>query len=233
MPSPRPTQESAENRHDTWLRALIRTVVLVVVDSYDNTKNTATVLQRRNPVDERGRAYETKPIRDAPVVWPRGAGWLDRGELEKGDLCVLLVLDRELGLQLTAPTGQVVDGESRLMHELSFGIVVPLGISHTGAEIGALPKGQRFIGREDESVGISMTLEQLLIEAPAIKLGEGAVAGAARLGDATSAAATMAVWIGQVQAICAALAPAVMLPPPVAPTDFGTITEASAKTTVE
>ena len=156
MPAPRPTQDSATDAHDTWLRALIRTATLVVVESYDDDTNTATVVERRNPIDEKGRSYEAPVLREVPVAWPRGGGWVDRAELEKGDLCMLLVMDRELAPQLEAPAGQVTAGETRAMHRRSDGIVIPLSVAHNGGDF-APAGGSRFIGRANGATGIKMT----------------------------------------------------------------------------
>lgn len=156
MPDPRPSQDSASDAHDMWLRSLIRTATLVVVNSYDDLTNTATVSERRQPVDEKGRSYEAPPLRQVPVAWPRGGGWVDRGELAPGDLCVLLVMDRELAPQLEAPTGQVTSGETRAMHRLSDGIVIPVSVAHSGGDFSPAA-GSRFTGRANGATGIKMT----------------------------------------------------------------------------
>jgi hypothetical protein len=64
-----------------------------------------------------------------------------------------------------------------------------------------------------------------------IKLGDNtATLGVARQTDSVGADATMTVWIAGVQAVCTAAAALLAIPAPVAPSDFGIISSASATT---
>jgi hypothetical protein len=231
--APRPEQRDAERAEHRYIWAKIRTNVPVIVVSYDDAKNTATVRLRRNPRDSRGHVFEAPLLRDMPVAWPRGGGIIQRGELEPGDLCILLVSDRELGPQLLGPNGQPVDGESyERMHELSDGFVVPIGLSVPGATI-APAAGRTLYGREDGTVGIRMSKTDLEVDAPAIKIGKNAILDAARKTDKTSIDTTQAVWQGQVTAVCTGAAALLGLTPPTPATDFGVITGGSTKVKIE
>lgn len=234
----RPTQRSADDAHDLALRALVRTTVPAIVESYDDARNVATVRLRRNPVDERGRPFEAPPLRDLPVAWPSGGGWLlGRGSLLTNDLVLLLVSDRELGPQILGPTGVPVSGESRRMHDLSDAIVLPLGLTIPTSPIPPGPPplgaGSAIVGRGDGTVGLYMTPADAEVEAPTIRVGRAAALGAARTTDATAADTSMTAWIAAVQAVCTGAAALLGLTPPVAPTDFGTIVGGSAKVTIE
>ena len=179
-----------------------------------------------------GRVFEAPPLRDLPVAWPRGGGWIQRGELQQGDLCLLIVSDRELGPQLLGPNGQPVDGLSRRMHELSDGIVVPLGLSVPGAVI-APSGGRPLIGREDGSVGIRFSLDDLEVEAPAIKLGAGAQLDAARKTDKVGADTAMATHLPAAQLVLTGAATLLGLAVPPVATDFGVITGGSSKVKIQ
>lgn len=172
MAGPRPQQRDAEDTEHVYLRSLIRTTIPVIVVAYDDVQNLATVRLRRNPIDERGRAYEAPLLRDLPVAWPRGGGVIWRGSLLPGDLCLLLVSDRELAPQLLGPYGQPISGQTRRQHEVGDGIVVPLGLSTVGDTI-APGAGSLVVGREDgtATIKLGLTAPTAEIEAAQIKLG--------------------------------------------------------------
>jgi hypothetical protein len=232
MAGPRPEQRDAERAEHTYLCQHVRTNVPVIVESYDDERNVATVRLRRNPINDAGRVFEAPPLRDLPVAWPRGGGWIQRGALQQGDLCLLIVSDRELGPQLLGPNGQPVDGLSRRMHELSDGIVVPLGLSVPGAVI-APSGGRPLIGREDGSVGIRFSLDDLEVEAPAIKLGAGAQLDAARKTDKVGADTVMATHLPAAQLVLTGAATLLGLAVPPVATDFGVITGGSLKVKIQ
>jgi hypothetical protein len=231
---PRPSQRDAEQAEQDFIAHAVRTTIPVIVESYDDVRNVATVRLRRNPIDDQGRVFVAPPLRDLPVAWPRGGGWIGfRGELAPGDLCLLLVSDRELAPQLLGPNGQPVSGTSRRMHELSDGIVVPLGLSVPGATI-APAAGRPLIGREDGSVGIRFSLAELELEATTtIKAGAGAVLGAARTTDLVGADAVMTAHLTAAQVVLAGAATLLGLAVPPPATDFGVITGGSTKVKIE
>lgn len=232
MAAPRTQQSTAEDTEHAYVWAAVRTIVPVFVKIYDDVRNVATVSLIRQPLDERGRPIIAPTLIDLPVAWPRGGGWIYRGFLQPGDLCLLLVSDRELAPQLLGPTGIPLPGSTRRMHDLSDGIVIPLGLSTATNPI-TPSAGVPLIGREDGSVAIKFTPADMTLEAPLIKLGLAAALGAARIADKTVADTAMSIHIPQAQTVLAGAAAMLGLPIPAPATDFGVISEGSAKVVIE
>lgn len=88
--------------------------------------------------------------------------------------------------------------------------------------------GVFFPGARDSTRALTQDSTAAVLEHDSIKIGAAAQFGAARTGDATSVASSMATWIGTVISSFAAIG--VVIPPP---TDFGTITGGSTKTKIE
>lgn len=188
----------------------------------------------------------------APVMNIAGGGYYFLLPTSQGDEVLGLVSDRPTGLwRQNRETGDASKINGQGAHDMSdvmltpFAITAPPGAPDTWDHpiIGG-PQGPAFEVESDGKVTLTkggtpvatITMDSagtITIEVEAgqtVKLGgASATLGVARQTDTTGADTAMTAWIASVQAITAALAPSVALPPPVPPTDFGVITSASTK----
>ena len=159
---------------------------------------------------ERGE-LDVEPIEiPALPVWSAGQGRIGGGYLQFpiaiGDKGWVMVNDRSIDGWYT--NGLPAKPSAHHTHNMVDGVFMP----------GARDSTRALAGDQ-----LSAVLEHSLI-----KIGEGAALGAARTSDAVAAAASMAVWIGKVTAVVAAIDPTT-----VPPLDFGTISGGSTKTRIE
>jgi hypothetical protein len=148
-------------------------------------------------------------ITNLPVL-TYGQGTLDGGYLrfpvQFADKGLVIVTDRSLSAWYEE--GREAPPEGYQTHNAADGVFLP---------------GLRY-----RSIGLSDNDPAAVLENSLIKIGAGATQGAARLNDSVSAGATMIQWINSVIAAFASFG--VTIPPP---TDFGIISEASTKVTIE
>ena len=185
-------------------------------------------------------------ITSVPVAYPGTDGMRISGPIFPGASGWLYFAQRSIDdwINMGGPVDPVFDYQ---WHHLSDAIFVPgarfgliaedidpafhtIGSAHGGAGMKiseGLPGTQTI---EVSTLGPLATIDA----STAIKIGAGAVLGAARLTDKTSADVSMAAWIATAQPILVAAAALLGIPtPPIPPTDFGIITGSSAKVTIE
>lgn len=144
--------------------ALIRAVLerisgirVGTVTAYDPTKRTADV----QPVRRRriwGTPTDQQRVLQAPVCWWRFGSMVLAGELEAGDEVLLVTCEREVWPWYA--TGGPHDPQSERMHDATDSIVLPW-ISSLKRAITARQPGTLWIGREDGTAGVTITMGPL------------------------------------------------------------------------
>jgi hypothetical protein len=161
------------------------------VTAYDQAQRTATVQTvRRRKIW--GKPTDQPPLLGVPVGWWRFGGMVLAGEVEAGDTVLLLTCEREVWPWYAS--GQAHDPQSERMHDATDTIALPW-ISALTRAITARQPGTLWIGREDASAGITITMGPLpgttTVEGTgpgSIALGSDAVLGVARVTDPVAVA---------------------------------------------
>ena len=190
---------------------------------------------------------EYPPLPNVPIIYPGFAGMYMRGPLAVGETGVVLFCMR--GLDTWKNKGGPLDPVDRFILDINNGIFIP-GVRH-GSNTPDIDPTKYVLGAEDDSYKLEVDIEtkdltlttsgpniriqsaaEVTVEAPLIKLGEGATLGNARLNDPVAANAALTTFIAQVSALFNAdpgpvlSAPGLVTPPgPI----IGTISSASTK----
>lgn len=180
------------------------------------------------------------PLPNVPVVqWgPPSFQW--RGAIPVGTTGLVVFTDSVLDQWKSR--GGPLDPALYERHSLNCGVFMPT--LYHGANTPTINPAVDVLGPNDDSAGLEIaTASDKSIRmfttgatanvdaATAVQLGNpmGPLLGVARQTDKTSADTAMAVWIGQVQAVCTAAAALLGMSPPTPPTDFGYVSTSSAK----
>lgn len=132
----------------------LRGVRVGIVQKYNPTTRTADVqpVRRRR---WRRAVFDEPPVVDAPVGWWRFGGMVLAGELQKGDEVLIVTCEREIRPWLLS--GKPHNPQSTRMHSAEDSVVLPW-ISSFKRTITARQTGTLWIGREDASAGITITM---------------------------------------------------------------------------
>lgn len=228
------------------LRLSLRTNTVATVLAYNATTQKAKVivdilqiLKVLNPLvpgadpNQNNQEVEAQPVilNDIPVVWPRTTVGYLTFPLIPQDTGELIIQDRGLQQWLNRKAVLPVDPVQAATHTLQDSVFHP----------GLHDNIDAIIPATDQTATV-------LHGDTFIKLGRAAALGVARLTDKTVSDATMATWITMVTTAVATMAAAFNVAPPgtpmvtlgpgsvvppIAPTDFGVISTASAKTSSE
>lgn len=209
------------------------------IDNPGDTEGPEKVIERTDGWHAQG---EYPDLVSCPVAYAGHDGMRSSGPIKPGAHGWLIFAERSIDgwINKGGPIDPAFDFQ---WHHLSDAIFVP------GARFGRvaedIPNDVHHVGSADGSAGMEIATadgsikvategpEAVLDASDAVKLGQGAVLGVARLTDPVSADTSMSAWIAQAQAVLAGAAALLALPVPVPPTDFGVISGASTKVSAE
>lgn len=174
-----PTEMDKMEAFGRYLRGRVRTWLPGVVQAYNPATGRARIaigLLGGSPTGLAASGVIDTPtvIPEVPVVWSRGAGMGDFGNLVPGDTGMLCFASRAIDLWLIA--GGFVPLESDRMHELIDAAFIP-GVAPLSAPPPAAAALGRLWGREDGTCTITANAEGpgvMQLEAATIRLGQAA-----------------------------------------------------------
>jgi len=191
-------------------------------------------------LDRQVLVEELPVIPNVPVHYPGMAGIFMRGPISPGETGWLKFAQRSIDVWIDK--GGPIDPVDNRILDINDAIFEP-GLRH-GSNAKSVSPDHFVIGAEDGSWKLEIdkntkdltlttsgpniriqSAAEVIVEAPSIKLGEGATLGNARLQDPVAPSPAMTAWIGNVGTALAALLQPVS--PPVG--DIGMISNASTK----
>lgn len=191
------------------LLARIHTFAPGIVETYNDTLQTATILPGRRGADNDGRPYDLAPVPNVLVLWQTFAGMRAQGVLNKGDEVLFGIPDRSFDKWIAA--GGIADqDDAGQAFSLSQALALPV---LTSAPKRPGPVGAFYrIGRVDGSAEVRIRLTGkgtalVEVEGAEIKLGEGASLAIARVSDTLTGSAAAAAWALVVETAINGLAP--------------------------
>ena len=236
----RPSWARIFDEFSTRLAVHTRTLTLAEIVRFYPEEDTADVQPLTNLLTRDRGGIPLEPINRRPVIWPRFGPFVIKGELEVGDEVILVCMDRNVS-DVVAKGGRQDPPDAR---RYSMNDAFVLAGWESKPNRTATPSGKKTLVISENSANpstwIRLKLEptgEVTIEGPAIKVGTGATADAARVGDGVAAGTSLAIppalnmagWISAVTVFINGLAPGTLT----IPIDFGLISSGSSKVKIE